>query len=159
MSVRLTETERRVAELYSRGMRPREIAESLGISINTVYKALSRARKAMELTEAQVEAEPRYAPQYYTFNTLVYVYPSAQPQLQISLSASRAVVVHDSYDAVLRKLDEIISLLKGARVERRAAAEPAPPNRSEADGHGGNGHLPDALKRNVWISLLRSRAT
>ncbi|MGC9050401.1 sigma factor-like helix-turn-helix DNA-binding protein [Pyrobaculum sp.] len=159
MSVRLTETERRVAELYSRGMRPREIAESLGISINTVYKALSKARRAMELAEVRVEAAPRYAPQYYTFNTLVYVYPSAQLQLQISLSASRAVLVHDSYDAVLRKLDEIISLLKGVRVERRAVAEPAPPGsgRSEADGHGGNGHLPDALKRNVWISLLRNK--
>jgi hypothetical protein len=153
MSVKLTETERRVAELYSRGMRPREIAESLGISINTVYKALSKARKAMQLAEARVEA----APQYYTFNTLVYTYPSVQPQLQISVLASGAIVVYDFYDAVLRKLDEIISLLRGVRVERRVAAEPAPPDRSEANGHRGNGHLPDILKRNVWISLLRSK--
>jgi len=46
--VKLTATEQRVVELYNNGLRPRDIANRLGISINTVYKALSKYRRFSE---------------------------------------------------------------------------------------------------------------
>jgi transposase len=70
MSMRLTETERRVAEMYARGLRPREIAEKLGISINTVYKALSKARKLAAIAD---KPEPRDPPSLRFRNFGVYV--------------------------------------------------------------------------------------
>lgn len=57
MSIKLTKTELEVAKLYYEyGLKPREIAEKLKISINTVYKALSKYRnyvkeKGLELPE------------------------------------------------------------------------------------------------------------
>lgn len=156
MLVRLTETERKVAELYAKGMRPREIADRLGISINTVYKALSKARKTMEAES------PPAAPHYYAFTTVVYVYPSLQQTLRISLTAAGTVSMHDIYDVVLKKLDEILTLLKGSRQTRRLSE---PKAGAEGNGHSDgkyvpkDDHMPEALRRNVWISLLRSKAT
>ncbi|MFN7106018.1 MAG: helix-turn-helix transcriptional regulator, partial [Pyrobaculum sp.] len=68
MSVRLTKTEKKIAELYATGMRPREIAEHLGLSINTVYKALSKARRAAEAsTEAPVPTNTPHTTYIYTY--------------------------------------------------------------------------------------------
>jgi hypothetical protein len=109
MSMRLTETERRVAEMYARGLRPREIAERLGISINTVYKALSKARKL-----AAIADKPSLeTPHHYVFVTSVYTYSTSPVSSSVSIVADRAaVVVQDLYGVVLRKLDEVLSLLK-----------------------------------------------
>lgn len=160
MSVRLTETERRVAELYTRGMRPREIAERLGISINTVYKALSKARRATELDGQPVAP----APSYFSYTAVVYVYPNAQQMGKATLVTASAVVIRDMYDVVLKKLDEIISLLKNTGMAERPGGPKAEVVGHREGGHVGNGHkdgghLPEALRRNVWISLLRNKAT
>jgi len=158
MSVRLTETERRVAEMYSRGLKPREIAERLGISINTVYKALSKARRSMETVDM-----PSAETSYYAFNTSVYTYPTGPVVLPVSVVADKAVVVQDLYSVVLRKLDEILSLLKEVRrngdVRERApkAAQQSGVDSLPEEDH--DGHMPEALRKNVWISLLRSKAT
>lgn len=153
MSVRLTETERRVAELYSRGMKPRQIAEALGISVNTVYKALSKARKAAEVVE--IQPLPELAQYYYVFNTKVHTYPVSQYSAS-AIVVSKAVVVYDVADAILKKLDEILSILKNSgqsrHVEKRAPSIEVPNN-----GHDGDGHLPEAFRKNMWISLLRSK--
>ncbi|ACB40538.1 sigma factor-like helix-turn-helix DNA-binding protein [Pyrobaculum neutrophilum] len=151
MTVRLTETERKVADLYSKGLRPREIAERLGISINTVYKALSKARRALELAEEPVDGQ-----RYYAFSASVYMYNVFSQAQPISVSSSRAVLIHEVQDAVLKKLDEILAILKSSRPEPRAAK--APPAREADLGNDGNGHLPEPLRKNIWISLLRSKA-
>ncbi|MEZ0319466.1 MAG: helix-turn-helix transcriptional regulator [Pyrobaculum sp.] len=158
MSVRLTDTERKVAELYSKGIRPREIAERLGISINTVYKALSKARKAGDVVEEQLVAS------HFTFAMPLYSYAfQAQQHVEVN---SRVVVVYE-HDAVLKKLDEIISLLKAQRPDLKTQRMP------ETRGEGsrprevkdvetpvnGDGRLPDVLKRNVWVGIIRSRTT
>lgn len=159
MPVRLTETERRVAEMYSRGLRPREIAEKLGISINTVYKALSKARRYMEV----VEAPSAGTSHYYAFNASVYTYPTGPVASPVSVVVDKAVVVQDLYGAVLRKLDEILSLLKEEK-RNRDAKERAPGAAQQIDAgappkEDHDGHMPEALKKNVWISLLRSKVT
>jgi transcriptional regulator with XRE-family HTH domain len=164
MSMRLTETERRVAEMYARGLRPREIAEKLGISINTVYKALSKARKAAEIVDTpSLETLHRYV-----FVTSVYTYSTSPVSSSVSVVAERAVVVQDLYGVVLRKLDEVLSLLKEKRQSKSSPdVVPATARRDDASPHGGpplleedrNGHMPETLRKNVWISLLRSRVT
>ncbi len=165
MSMRLTETERKVAEMYARGLRPREIAERLGISINTVYKALSKARKA-----AAIADKPSLeTPHHYVFVTSVYTYSTSPVSSSVSIVSDRAaVVVQDLYGVVLRKLDEVLSLLKEKRQSKSSPdVVPATARRDDASPHGGpplreedrNGHMPETLRKNVWISLLRSKVT
>jgi hypothetical protein len=165
MSMRLTETERRVAELYARGLRPREIAERLGISINTVYKALSKARKLAAIAD---KPSPE-TPHHYVFVTSVYTYSTSPVSSSVSVVADGAtVVVQDLYGAILRKLDEVLSLLKEKRQSKSPLdAVPVTAQRDDASSRSGsplleedrNGHMPEALKRNIWISLLRSKVT
>jgi hypothetical protein len=163
MSMRLTETERKVAELYARGLRPREIAERLGISINTVYKALSKARKLAAIAD---KPSPE-TPHHYVFVTSVYTYSTSSVSSSVSIVADRAaVVVQDLYGVVLRKLDEVLSLLKRQN-KGSPDVVPATARRDDTHSHGGlplveegrNGHIPETLKRNIWISLLRSKVT
>jgi orotate phosphoribosyltransferase-like protein len=156
MSMRLTETERRVAEMYARGLRPREIAERLGISINTVYKALSKARKAAEI----VDTPSLETPHHYVFVTSVYTYSTSPVSSSVSIVADRAaVVVQDLYGVVLSKLDEVLSLLK----RQNKGSPDAVPATARQDGthveEDRNGHMPEALRRNIWISLLRNKVT
>ncbi len=48
MSIKLSKTEIEVGKLYfEQGKKPKEIAETLGLSINTVYKAISKYRSYM----------------------------------------------------------------------------------------------------------------
>jgi predicted DNA-binding transcriptional regulator AlpA len=158
MSMRLTETERKVAEMYARGLRPREIAERLGISINTVYKALSKARKVVAIADTPSPETPHH----YVFVTSVYTYSTSLVPFSVSIVADRAaVVVQDLYGVVLRKLDEVISLLKEKRQNKYSLD--AVPGTTQQDGahveEDRNGHMPEALRKNVWISLLRSKVT
>ncbi len=159
MSVRLTDTERRVAEMYSRGLKPREIAERLGISINTVYKALSKARRYMQI----VDAPSAGSSHYYAFNASVYTYPTGPVASPVFVVADKAVAVQDLYGVILRKLDEILSLLKEER--RNGDAGEGVPKAARQNGAGSlpeedhDGHMPEMLRKNVWISLLRSKVT
>lgn len=145
MPVRLTETERRVAELYGRGMRPREIAEALGISINTVYKALSKARRAAE-EEAAPPARPEQGTSTYSYTLSVMVVPAAlgQPPAHVGLEEQ------------LRRLEELLARLESLLRHAQVPQAPTPPP-AEARPPG-NGHMPEHLRKNVWVSLIRSRA-
>ncbi|MEM1598252.1 MAG: sigma factor-like helix-turn-helix DNA-binding protein [Pyrobaculum sp.] len=172
MSVKLTDTERRVAELYSKGLRPREIAERLGISINTVYKALSKARKVGNIVEEKRVVKEELS-NHYTFTMPLYGYvPQTQQHVEVS---SKIVVVYE-HDVLMKKLDEIISILNALRTEKAQRILLETPQRILPDVRkeegarpksvkgvetsvDGNGHLPDALKRNVWVGIIRSRST
>jgi len=155
MYVKLTDTERRVAELYSKGLRPREIAEALGISINTVYKALSKARRAYSLAEEAPASLPLSA----SFSVNVYLYPPASFQ-PVAVSSSGAVAIYDAYDAIMKKLEKILSLLEGRQeAPRRWPVREEPRPQREEVRLGGDGHMPEPLRRNVWISIIRNKAT
>lgn len=138
--MRLTETEKKVAELHGRGLRPREIAETLGISINTVYKALSKARRAMgEDAGGRLEV----ASGAYSYTLSVTVIPAAQGQPAAS-----------SLEGQLRRLEELM-----ARLE--ALLTRLPPSYAPSAGEAGprdNGHMPEHLKKNIWVSLIRNKA-
>jgi len=156
MYVKLTDTERRVAELYSKGLRPREIAEALGISINTVYKALSKARRAYSVTE---EARASAFPLSVSLSVNVYLYPptSFQP---VAVSSSGVVAIYDAYDAIMKKLEKILSLLEGRQeAPRRWPVREELRAQREEVRLGGDGHMPEPLRRNVWISIIRNKAT
>lgn len=152
MSVRLTKTEKKIAELYATGMRPREIAEHLGLSINTVYKALSKARRAAEAsTEAPVPTNTPHTTYIYTY--------------LVSYSSSGSDVnttSQDIYKTVLQRLDEILAMLKslksGVEVVRHVENNGRPPAEAVAEHKNGDGHLSEFLKKNTWISILRSKA-
>ncbi|ABL87710.1 Bacterio-opsin activator, HTH domain protein [Pyrobaculum islandicum DSM 4184] len=152
--MKLTATEKKVAELYSRGLRPREIAETLGISINTVYKALSKARKTLEVVEPPAN--------HYIFSFPIYTYSINISATPVSISSSGAFLVQNLHDMILKKLDEILALLSSERREPRTAQNNTTSNqtyvRLEGEGRNGNGHMPELLKKNIWISLLRNKA-
>ncbi len=58
MSVKLSKTELEVGKLYfEQGKKPKEIAELLGLSINTVYKAISKYRSYIRELEKRNEKE------------------------------------------------------------------------------------------------------
>jgi len=167
MYVKLTATEKKVVELYSKGLRPREIAQALGISINTVYKALSKARKAYSLTE---EVHASAFPPSISLSVNVYLYPSTSFQ-PAAVSSSSAVAIYNAYDAIMRKLEKILSYLEQwqetlrrwpmrdePRPQREAMREEFRAQREEVR-LGGDGHMPELLRRNVWISIIRNKAT
>jgi len=159
MYVKLTDTEKKVVELYSKGLRPREIAQALGISINTVYKALSKARRAYSVTE---EARALAFPLSVSFSVNVYLYPptSFQP---VAASSSSAVAIYNAYDAIMtimKKLEKILSYLEQWQETSRKwpVRDESRPQREEVR-LGGDGHMPELLRRNVWISIIRNKAT
>jgi hypothetical protein len=110
-----------------------------------------------------VEAPSAGTSHYYAFNVSVYTYPTGPVASPMSVVVDKAVVVQDLYGAVLRKLDEILSLLKEER--RNGDAKEGAPGAAQQIDAGAppkedhDGHMPEALKKNVWISLLRSKVT
>ncbi|MEM4964119.1 MAG: sigma factor-like helix-turn-helix DNA-binding protein [Pyrobaculum sp.] len=154
--MRLTETERKVAELYAMGVRPRDIASRLGISINTVYKALSKARRVMPTIDDRETERPAgetwntYAP-IYTFNISVSLYTQSSWQI-----VTTPQVKNLDFDALIKKLDEILDLLKKEQKINKPIREQS--DEVKNDGAKNNGYMPESLRRNVWISLLRSKS-
>jgi len=60
VSVKLSKTEIEVGKLYfEQGKKPKEIAELLGLSINTVYKAISKYRSYIRELEKEREEKER----------------------------------------------------------------------------------------------------
>ncbi|MEM4838799.1 MAG: helix-turn-helix transcriptional regulator, partial [Pyrobaculum sp.] len=60
------------------------------------------------------------------------------------------------FDALIKKLDEILDLLKKEQKINKPIREQS--DEVKNDGVKNNGHMPESLKRNVWISLLRSKS-
>ncbi|MEL9990966.1 MAG: sigma factor-like helix-turn-helix DNA-binding protein [Thermoproteus sp.] len=143
--MKLTATEQRVVELYNNGLKPREIANKLGISINTVYKALSKHRRIAELSEEIREGPPHQDSSYYAvvlpiWNTPV-VYNFAIPNAAQFEELSRLV---KRLEDILERLEK---LADGRQAEHKVAIEEprtAPP--------------PDFIKQNAWVRLLRGKS-
>ncbi len=124
---RLTRTELAVGELYMRGMKPREIAQRLGISINTVYKAISKYRKYVD--GASGGEDTRLVTYTFEFS---FSFP-----LQAGVGALEERV---------RRLEERVR-------ELEAALRSSPPAAREPD----EVELPRYVRENVWLNILRSR--
>ncbi len=126
---RLTRTELAVGELYSRGMKPREIARALGISINTVYKAISKYRKYLDGSGDMGDAR--------------LVTYSFEFSFSFPLQAGADV---GALEERVRRLEERVRELENA-------LRSGPPAAREPDEVG----LPRYVRDNVWVNILRSR--
>lgn len=145
--MKLTATEQRVVELYASGLRPREIANKLGISVNTVYKALSKHRK---LTEPSAPVEDQTPQQIHNYYAVVLPTPS----MSVLYSFAPPQIPQADLLPLLKRLEDALSklerLLEGKQVVERptAVAETVP-----------SGEVPEFLKRNAWVKLLRGRSS
>jgi DNA-binding CsgD family transcriptional regulator len=162
VTVRLSATERKVAELYSAGLRPREIANALGISINTVYKALSKARRALgalerpslQLARSYTISVPAPPSKFTPLRLALSLYYNGAPALG-GQPAAGAAALPEELNRVLERLERVI--LQLCQAQRRAGE--APPRReAPSGGDDGDGRLPPLLRKNVWVALLRSKA-
>ncbi|MGC9118296.1 MAG: hypothetical protein ACP5I3_04805 [Thermoproteus sp.] len=143
--MKLTATEQRVVELYNSGLRPRDIANKLGISINTVYKALSKHRRLAEAPGPE-DGEQRLSYNYYAV-----VMPMASSSVIYSFAPPQMPRV-DGLEPLVKRLEYVLErlerLLDGKQIVEGKAAE-AP---ESADG------TPDFIRRNAWVKLLRGRS-
>ncbi len=153
--MKLTATEQRVVELYSNGLKPREIANKLGISINTVYKALSKHRRLVESSPQAAEdptpdePSPELQHSYYAvvlpISAASVLYSFAPPQMPQASDIS----------PLLKRLEDVLSrlerLLDGKQIVERPAS-------AAGSGGGEEDAVPDFLRRNAWVKLLRGRS-
>ncbi|MEZ0247927.1 MAG: sigma factor-like helix-turn-helix DNA-binding protein [Thermoproteus sp.] len=142
--MRLTATEQRVVELYNNGLKPREIANRLGISINTVYKALSKHRRIAEVEE-EVREDSRHQSSYYAvvlpiWNTPVVYNFAVQDMAQFE-ELSRLV---KRLEDVLERLEKLVD---GHSIEHKVAVEGSK-----------TAPAPDFIKQNAWVKLLRGKS-
>jgi len=147
--VKLTATEQRVVELYNNGLRPRDIANRLGISINTVYKALSKYRRFSESQDGG-DDEGGFPQQSYSYYAVVMPMPSSS--LVYSFAASPPTPRTDGLEPLVKRLEYVLERLEklldgGQTAEGKAVEAPGP-----AEG------APDFIRRNAWVKLLRGRS-
>ncbi|CCC82266.1 helix-turn-helix domain-containing protein [Thermoproteus tenax] len=156
--MKLTATEQRIVQLYSEGLKPREIANRLGISINTVYKALSKHRRISELAQGiSEEAQIPQGDAYYAVVTPIYSVSALY-----SYIPAPSLQYIDEIKSLIKRLEDILEKLEKLDVNaatqlyskspelHRNATDKVTDNAMAADG-------PDFLRQNVWVRLLRGR--
>ncbi|MFP3302636.1 MAG: helix-turn-helix domain-containing protein [Caldivirga sp.] len=173
--VKLTKTELAVGDLYYRqGLRPREIAQRLGISINTVYKALSKYRSQLRdnlningQAESPLGGKEDYVqPQGGQAGTLVslsFTVSTTQP-IQPSVvnlsevnellgSLSRDIkLLKDDYSRIIDALMELKKLVSSMAVVNCGGYVD-----SRVSGDGRDLNLPSFVRDNVWVDIIRSK--
>jgi len=146
--VKLTATEQRVVELYNNGLRPRDIANRLGISINTVYKALSKYRRFSESQDG--DDEGGIPQQSYSYYAVVMPMPSSS--LVYSFAASPPTPRIDGLEPLVKRLEYVLERLEKLLDGRQTAEGKAVEAPGPAEG------APDFIRRNAWVKLLRGRS-
>lgn len=155
-AVKLTQTEQRVVELYSAGLKPREIANRLGISVNTVYKALSKHRR---ISEASAEApQSRPSAGYYAVVTPLY---SSSVVYTAVYAPQPSAAEYDELKALVKRLGDLLDKLEklvggGSSLgapRRTPVSVGASASAGPEDGDGSG--LPDFIRRNIWVKVLR----
>jgi len=146
--VKLTATEQRVVELYNNGLRPRDIANRLGISINTVYKALSKYRRFSESQDG--DDEGGIPQQSYSYYAVVMPMPSSS--LVYSFAASPPTPRTDGLEPLVKRLEYVLERLEKLLDGRQTAEGKAVEAPEPAEG------APDFIRRNAWVKLLRGRS-
>ncbi|MCD6369656.1 MAG: sigma-70 region 4 domain-containing protein [Thermoproteales archaeon] len=128
---RLTETERKAVKEYLNGLKPKEIASKLGISVRTVYKALWKYRKISG--EKVVRAKRRRI---------------VEPSPTVNRLFSDLIRVLSELNATLielnRNIGRLANLLEARDITRSTV------KRIDAQ-------LPSFLQENPWIEVLRMR--
>ncbi|KUO84783.1 MAG: helix-turn-helix domain-containing protein [Caldivirga sp.] len=174
--VKLTKTELAVGDLYYRqGLRPREIAQRLGISINTVYKALSKYRSQLrgdlnisEQAESPTGGKEDYVqPQggqagitlvnlSFTVNATQPIQPSVVNLGEVNellASLSRDIkLLKDDYSRIIDALMELKKLVSSMAVVNCGGYVD-----SRVSGDGRDLNLPSFVRDNVWVDIIRSK--
>lgn len=176
MPSKLTKTELAVGELYYRqGLKPRDIAQKLGISINTVYKALSKYRAAMlrdsDGKEAavnmpqdmgQITSGPLYS---LTLSFSVNIADNSMPNLpQVDIGKVIDAVdrvyeevkeLKEAYDEIMRLLTDISNMLRHTNLNGSDGDNAVLSKLSENNTYDMD--IPSFIKDNVWVDIIRSR--
>mgnify|MGYP001626345354 CR=1 FL=1 len=168
MQYKLSRTEMMVGEMYFRqGMKPRDIADKLGISVNTVYKAISKykavygdkwveeqeepASPASSTVNEQIsESKP---PLTITFTVTTQYSPSPQviqekcdDQLQVELLLKMAASINELFlkiNELSRKIEQIMQ--QPIKKEQEPISSTV------------SGDAPEFIRDNVWIDVIRSK--
>ncbi len=166
MSYKLSRTELTVGDMYFRqGVKPREIAERLGISVNTVYKAISKYKAVHgEQAEPEVHGEQREPsinaddakPPHYTITFTVST--QYQPQLHMiqekcddQLQVELLLKLASSLDALSSKVSELERKIMDVISQRGTSYDG--PQSIEID----SASAPEFVRDNVWVDVIRSK--
>ncbi|GAB6946408.1 sigma factor-like helix-turn-helix DNA-binding protein [Vulcanisaeta sp. JCM 16161] len=180
MSSKLTKTEELAAKLYfNEGLKPKEIAQKLGISVNTVYKAISKYRaftkntdqlsnqlnddKQLNKVDTQVGNNPYLLSNYgNVFNvslSIIIGISESQPNNNyLYESAYQGELVKE-----LKSLKELIGKLieKVEELEKRSKDSCIPTSikgQSSITNYEqpSNDSLPEFIRDNPWIDVIKS---
>jgi len=167
MQYKLSKTEMMVGEMhFKQGMKPRDIADKLGISVNTVYKAISKYKAVYGDKWVEEEEEPSppapstvnepisdKPPLTITFTVTTQYSPSPQviqekcdDQLQVELLLKMAASINELFlkiNELSRKIEQIMQ--QPIRKEQESI--------SNTVGEG----APEFIRDNVWIDVIRSK--
>ena len=179
MSSKLTKTEELAAKLYfNEGLKPKEIAQKLGISVNTVYKAISKYRsftKNMDQAQSQLNDDKQqnkvdtqvnnsyllngYGGVFNVSLSIITGIPEPQPRNDYSYeSAYQGELIKE-----LKSLKELIGKLieKVEELEKRSRDNCIPSTVREQNNivindKLNNDSLPDFIRDNPWIDVIKS---
>lgn len=154
MAGKLSSTEIKAYELYRSGLKPREISQKLGISVNTVYKAISKARKVLDGGREREEVQNHTGS--YGITVILTVSAPSDGALSNKPEASSCEVPVDVV-GMLRRIESVyMDLLREVReVKKLISTEPAATKREFAQEviEG----VPDFIRDNLWVDVIRSR--
>jgi len=138
---KLTRTEEMAAELYfEQGLKPKEIASKLGISVNTVYKAISKYRNHRR---NNVDHEDNS-----TNDQQTYV---------VKLTFTVGGVNYSSPINDYREFMEEVKALKEMLVELTNELRRSRIQCMSSDAAQRDEAAPDFIRENVWVDVIRSR--
>ncbi len=164
---KLSKTEIEAGRLYfEHGLKPRQIAEKLKISINTVYKALSKYRnlylKSIENRE-EVKRDEKISPTNnitFTFNVVNYSRSAENLNSKVDSALlydietlRRALIrIEDTLNEVKKLLLEVMNKLTNMNINTYTSSHVDYSESSELD-------VPEFLRNNIWIDVIRSKAS
>ncbi len=166
MSIRLSKTELEVGRLYfQEGLKPKEISKRLNISVNTVYKAISKYRKY--LSESSVSTESKISTpssQFVSAFSIRFQVVSlqenhvsfVQSSTELEAIAREIREIRGVIDRVINMLSELYQIVRiarscddGASAERSTDAIKL--ERSDAI------NVPEFIRDNLWVDIIRSK--
>lgn len=166
MSSKLTKTEELAARLYFNDkLKPKEIAQKLGISVNTVYKAISKYRALLKNVEQDGTVEDNgnntefnnneiLSPSSYSINLSVIMGQPIQPLINEATPTNDINVITELRE--LRKLIEEL-LVRISRLETlNCKSNSYISTNNTGETKISEEPLPEFLRDNPWIDVLRS---
>ncbi len=184
MSSKLTKTEELAAKLYfNEGLKPKEISQKLGISVNTVYKAISKYRafvKNLDQSSPQSDNEQpsndlsqsmdnKYSLNAYSVFNVRFSIITNSPLPIISNANTNDTIERNEVVKELRELRELLGKLisKVEEIEKRDSCVPSmESNHDKEDEYEHNKPingtaqdnylLPDFIRDNPWVDVIKS---